>query len=53
MHGKKRCGKREGRRFSVSEQEQSFLDRLLKGGGHSEEDEVREYIGHRKETGQT
>jgi len=30
----------------VSEQDKSFFDRLLSGGGHSEEDKVREYISH-------
>ena len=36
----------------MSEQDKSFFDRLLSGGGgHSEEDKVREYISHRIRNG--
>ena len=35
----------------MSEQDKSFFDRLLSGGGHSEEDKVREYISHRIKNG--
>ena len=35
----------------MSEQDKSFFDRLLSGGGHSEEDKVREYVRHRIRNG--
>ena len=35
----------------MSEQDKSFFDRLLSGGGYSEEDKVREYISHRIRNG--